>query len=254
MNATTTVAGEEIAETWFRGWGPWLAAVVAIVFSGIAIGLGYSSQLNLLDAREGLAVVVRMSIGVGALLVVLSMADSISGMRDRSTLEPLLLTPISGRSLVGGKLLAAGIGWVVVFVISLPYLYVIGDGLGTIALAIGLSIVLGALLSLTFGAGAAVLSIRSRTNFQTLSVGMLGLALLAMPLLLPASVLRNPIGELLVRADPLSAAQHLIGALIIDESNLATEASWFLSPLLAALAASWLLWKSARFIELEPRT
>ncbi|NND14441.1 MAG: hypothetical protein HKO10_10785, partial [Acidimicrobiia bacterium] len=86
MNATTIVAGEEISGTWFRGWGPWFAAVVAVAFSGIAIALGYSSQLNLLDAREGLAVVVRMSIGVGTLLVVLSMADSISGMRDRSTL------------------------------------------------------------------------------------------------------------------------------------------------------------------------
>ncbi|MBT8200015.1 MAG: hypothetical protein KJO36_05805 [Acidimicrobiia bacterium] len=252
MNATTIVAGEEISGTWFRGWGPWFAAVVAVAFSGIAIALGYSGQLNLLDAREGLAVVVRMSIGVGALLVVLSMADSISGMRDRSTLEPLLLTPITGRSLLGGKLLAAGSGWVVVFLISLPYLYVIGDGLGTIALAVGLSVVLGALLSITFGAGAAVLSIRSRTNLQTLGVGLLGLALLAIPLLLPASVLRNPIGELLVRADPMSAAQHLIGALIVDEATLASEVSWFLSPVLAALITSWLLWKSARFIELEP--
>ncbi len=252
MSATAIVAREEISETWLRGWGPWLAAVVALTFSGTAIALGYSSQLNLLDAREGLAVVVRMSIGVGVLLVVLSMADSISGMRDRSTLEPMLLTPVSGTSLVGGKLAAAGLGWLVAFVVSLPYLYVLGDGLGRIAVAIGVSAVLGALLSITFGAAAAFLSIRSRTNLQTLGLGLGGLAFLSIPLLLPASVMSNPVGELIARADPLSAAQHIIGSLIIDQNSLASEISWFLGPVVAAIVASWLAWRSAAFIQLEP--
>jgi len=50
-------------------------------------------------------------VAIGSLLALLAAADAISGERERGTLETLLLAPISRRSLVIGKGVAALTLW-----------------------------------------------------------------------------------------------------------------------------------------------
>lgn len=254
MSGTRLVAREELRDTWLRGWAPWLVLAITLAYSAVAVGLAYSNQLNLLDAKEGLAIVVRMSAGVGILLVVLIMADSISGMRERSTLEAVLLTPLRHQELAAGKLLAAIVAWAVAFVISVPYLYVIGQGVGRALIAVVSSLAVGFSMAVLLGAGAGWLSVRSRSNLQSLGTGLVILAILTIPMLLPAAVLSNPVGEFLQRIDPLSAANHLINALIIDERAPFSEIWWMISPVAGTLLVLWLFLAQSERIELEPGT
>jgi ABC-2 type transport system permease protein len=50
---------------------------------------------------------LQVAIAVGGLLALLAAADTISGERERGSLESLLVAPVSTLQLTGGKLLAA---------------------------------------------------------------------------------------------------------------------------------------------------
>ena len=52
-------------------------------------------ELNFLEQRESLSLLLQVAIGVGSLLALLAAADAFSGERERGTLESLLLTPAS---------------------------------------------------------------------------------------------------------------------------------------------------------------
>src|SRR4030095_4015904 len=83
---------------------------------------------------------LQIAIAVGALVTLLVSADAISGERERGTLEGLLLTPVSRRAIVLGKLIAALTLWFATFVVSIPYIWVLGRGVSIVrsALLLGL--------------------------------------------------------------------------------------------------------------------
>ena len=56
------------------------------------------------------------------------LAADASGERERSTLEATLLSPVSRRALVVGKLAAAFSIWVAAWLIVIPYIWFLGRG------------------------------------------------------------------------------------------------------------------------------
>ena len=249
----TTVAREEFTDVWIRGWGLWILLGMAVTLSSVAIGLAYTSQINLLDAREGLAILVRISLGVGLLLAAFAAADAISGERDRSTLECILLTPTPPRSLVAGKLVVAFVWWLAAFVVSLPYLWAMGVGLGGSA-ALVVAGIIGALLAVTLTAVAGTASILSRSNLHAFGFVFLITGVLAVPGLLPAAMMRGSIGSAVLRIDPVAAAQHVINTVIVDQQPLADVVTWMISPVVGAVVAVAVVARAARRIALEPRS
>jgi ABC-2 type transport system permease protein len=63
-------------------------------------------------------------------------ADAVSGERERGTLESLLLTPVSRRAIVVGKLVAALSLWLGAIVVSVPYVWVLGRGVAVVGQAL----------------------------------------------------------------------------------------------------------------------
>src|SRR5262245_27930430 len=103
----TVVAGQEASDLWLAGRGLPLALALSVLLS-VMTYLGATNQtLNFLERRETVNLTVQVAVAVGALLAMVLAADSVSGERERGTLESLLLAPVSRRSLIAGKLLAA---------------------------------------------------------------------------------------------------------------------------------------------------
>lgn len=247
------VAKEELGDVWSRGWGWWMMVAIGAALSGTALGLAYTTQINLLDAREGLAILVRISLGVGVLLTAFAAADSISGERDRATLESLLLTPTPHRQLVWAKLLMAGAWWVASFVVSAPYLLALGSGLGGADALIAGGVV-GLAFAVIFSATAGTVSVWARTNLESFGLVLLGAGILAIPGLLPGAMTRQGIGSVVLRVDPITAGQQFINRVVIDQQPLSAEWVWLISPIVGAVVAVAIASRYAGRIALEPRS
>lgn len=250
--AIALVTREEVADAWFRGLGPWLMVGIALALSGVAVGVAYTAQINLLDAREGVAILVRLALGLGLSLALFSGADAISGGRDRATLESLLLTPVRHTSLVLGKAIAALVWWLVSFAVAAPYVIAVGSGPGGVADAMTVVATAGLALAVFFAFGAVLVSVRARTTVASLASCVVVVGVLAAPALLPATFTRGPIGSVVLRIDPITSCLQLINRVIVDQHAFSAEASWLIGPVVAALAVVVVATTVVRSIQLEP--
>lgn len=230
------VADRELRDLWFAGRGLPLALALSLLLSVITY-LGATNQtLNFLERRETVNLTVQVAVAVGALLAMVLAADAVSGERERGTLESLLLAPVSRRGLIAGKLLAALSLWAATLAIAVPYLWFLARGVGAFGDAIGAAGIAGTLVAVAFVAFAIVVSSLSRSNRLSLSVSLFTLLALYTPTQLPAGAKQGWAGELLQRVNPVTAAEHYIGKVVINQHGWTQDVAWLMSPLVAAVA------------------
>src|SRR5437870_516163 len=109
--AWAVVTGQELRDLWLGGRGLILSLAFSVLLSVLAYLVATNQALNFLEQRESVNLTLQVAIAVGALLALLAAADTVSGERERGTLEALLLTPVSRRQLTGGKIVVDGHPW-----------------------------------------------------------------------------------------------------------------------------------------------
>jgi ABC-2 type transport system permease protein len=251
------VLEQELRDLWLGGRGLLLSLAFSALLSVIAYLVATNTALNFLEQRESVNLALQVAIAVGALLSLLAAADAISGERERGTLESLLLTPVSRLELTAGKLLAALSLWLGAFVITVPYVWFLGRGIGLVGDALAVGLAVGTLLAVFLASLGIVVSIFTGSNRVSLTVSLFLLLALFAPTQLPASAQSGWAGDLLLRINPLTAGEHYVGKIVVDGHTWGDDASWLASPIVAAVlfagAASIL---GSRFLRLrgaEPR-
>ena len=230
------VARQELRDLWIGGRGLLLAFAFSVLLSAITY-LGATNQaLNFLERREAVNLTLQVAVGVGALLALLAAADAISGERERGTLESLLLTPVDRPGLVAGKLLAALSLWLGALVVTVPYVWFLGHDVGAAGEAIGTGALAGTLLAIGLTAFGIVVSSLADSNRVSLSVCLFTLLALFAPTQLPAGAQHGWAGEALLRVNPVTAAEHYVGAVVVDQHGWTRDLSWLVSPLVVAIA------------------
>jgi ABC-2 type transport system permease protein len=246
------VGGQELRDLWLSGRGLTLSIAFSALLSVIAYLVATNQALNFLEQREAVNLTLQVAIGVGALLALLAAADSVSGERERGTLETLLLTPVSRLQLTCGKAFGALSLWLVAFAITIPYVWFLGRGVGIVVDAIATGAVVGTLLAIFLVSLGVLVSIFAGSNRVSLSVSLFLLLALFAPTQLPASAQRGWAGDLLLRANPITAGEHYVGKIVVDGHPWREDVSWLTSPLAAAaifaIAAALV---SSRFLRLS---
>jgi ABC-2 type transport system permease protein len=232
--AWVVVAGQELRDLWLGGRG----LLLSLAFSGLLSVLSYlvatNRALNFLEQRESVNLTLQVAIAVGALLALLAGADAISGERERGSLESLLLTPVSRLQLTAGKLLAALSLWIAAFVVTIPYVWFLGRGIGIVGDALATGALVGTLLALFLVSLGMLVSIFAGSNRVSLSLSLFVLLALFAPTQFPLSAQQGWAGDLLLRANPLTAGEHYVGKIVVDGHPWSQDASWLVSPIIAA--------------------
>lgn len=203
----------------------YVAALFLLMYTTGQVAFGWQQTRSLGDlARFGSLVfqvfsLVQLSLGL--FFALLFVANNISQEKDRSTLILLLMTDMSDRELVSGKVAASLLNVMVLLAISLP-VFVFVHLLGGITLQqIGWSIALCASSAVAAGSWGALVAFWREKTFQTLAIGVLGLVLflgtveVAVRLLGvettagSALALLNPYRSLLTILTPLAHHQEL---------------------------------------------
>jgi ABC-2 type transport system permease protein len=229
------VAERELRDLWLGGRGLLLAFAFSLLLSVLTYLAASNEALNFLEQRETVNLVLQVAVGVGGLLALLGAADAISGERERGTLESLLVTPLPRARLVGGKLVAALSLWLGAFVVTVPYVWFLGRNVGAAGEAIGVGLVAGTLLAAGLAAFGICVSARARSNRVSLSVCLFVLLALFAPTQLPAGAQHGWFGEVLLRVNPVTAAEHYISSVTVDQHGWTHDLSWLASPLIAAV-------------------
>jgi ABC-2 type transport system permease protein len=224
--------------------------------------LASNAEVNLMPLKEMVLEMVKASIAVSLFISVIIGADSISGERERATLEGILLTPTSRRQIVVGKLLAAVSPWPVALAITIPYWVVLSKGDEVFAQAVLWGSLLGSLLAPALAGLGMLVSIWCNTNKTSMLVS-LGLYLL---LLLPTEIMAGPAkvqrspeqwlrAEFLDWVNPIAATSRFLFKVLVNKLPAAELWYWLVMPVLFAAAVLVLLFAYVSpGLRLDPET
>jgi ABC-2 type transport system permease protein len=245
------VLGQELRDLWLGGRGLVLTFAFSLLLSVIAYLVATNHALNFLEHRETVNLLLQVAIAVGALLALLAAADTISGERERGTLESLLLTPVPRLALAAGKLLGSLSLWAVALVVTVPYLWFLGRGVGLVGDALVTGVVVGTLLAVFLASLGFLISVFASSNRVSLSLSLLLLLTLFVPTQLPSAAQQGWAGDLLLRLNPITAGEHYVGKVVTSAHPWSEDLSWLVSPLVcAAVFAALALLAGARFVRL----
>jgi ABC-2 type transport system permease protein len=230
------VAEQECRDLWSSGRGLILLFLFSVLLSAIAYLTSTNLALNFLEQRESVNLVLQFAVAVGVLATLVVSADGISGERERGTLETLLVTPISRRSIIIGKLITALTLWFATFLISIPYLWVLGRDVGILGPALALGFGVGTLLAVGLGSVGLLISAACNSNKTSVAASLLLLLILFAPSQLPS----GPQGwffEALLRANPVASGLTYSSSLLVEGHSWTQDLSYLITPLLTVIIA-----------------
>jgi ABC-2 type transport system permease protein len=236
--AWLVAAEQELRDLWLAGRGLPLMFVYTLLLSVTSYLVATNQALNFLEQREAVSLTLQVAVAVGALLVLLGAADAVSGERERGTLESLLLSPAPRRALIVGKALAALSLWLAAWVLSVPYVWYLGHGVGVGGVAVASGLAVGSLLALFLAGYGLLVSTLVQSNRLSLSVSLFALLALYAPTQMPSSVQQGWLGGLLLRADPFTSGLRYLGKLVLEGHSPGQDAGWLVGPVVAAALAA----------------
>jgi ABC-2 type transport system permease protein len=242
----------ELHELWMGGKAPVLVLIFSILLAIMTYVLASNSELSLIPPQEMTYETLKAAIAVGLFISLVIGADSISGERERATLESLLLTPTSRRQLVFGKFLAGVSPWPVCLAIAIPYMYVISQGNEVFRHAVIWGTVTGTILAPAYTAMGMIGSFWSNSNKTSLFIGLGIYVLFLLPTTLPGRAQTGKMGSLLQQANPIAAVNHFLSKILVNNRTLGEWWPFLLAPVIfAALVYAVLFLYAAPSLRLE---
>ena len=246
------VLKRELIELWLGGRALNLIIVFSILMSVTAFLLATNSELNLTPPNVMESITLDAIITFGLFIGLIIAAESISGERERATLEPLLLAPTSRQQIVVGKFLAALTPWLAAMVLAIPYMLLLSQGDPIVWAAMFWGALLGSLMAITFTALGMIVSIWSNSGRTSLFVSLLIYLLSLLPTQLPGEVKATTFGALMQAAGPLEASRQFL-QYTLEKLQPLSETWFFLAACFVApiLVLAFLFFYSAPRLQIE---
>lgn len=220
------VLKQELTDLWVGGRVYVLLILFSVVMSVTAFLNETESQLSLIPPKEMVFLTLLGSISFGLLIGLILGADSVSGERERSTLEALLLTPASRRQIVFGKFLAALSPWPVALLLSVPYMAVFARGNEVFGEAILIGGLLGTLLVISFTGFAMLTSIWAKSNKVSLLISLLVYVIFLIPTQFPGAAQKGDLGYFVQQLNPLQATSEFLEKYLVNNRSWADRPTY----------------------------
>lgn len=242
----------ELTDLWFWGRALYLIILYSVLLGIMAFVLAANSELDLIPPKEMVFLTLQVAMAVGLFIGLIIGADSISGERERATLEGLLLAPASRRQIVAGKYLAAISPWPVALLVAVPFLFVLSQGDPVFWQALFWGGLLGSILAPAFTAFGMLVSVWSNSNKTSLFVSLTVYILFLLPTQFPGTAQAGTMGQLLKKVNPLEATNQFLEKILVNNRTLEEMRSWLIAPVLfAVLVLGLLFWYAAPRLRLD---
>jgi len=231
----------EMSELWVGGKAFNLMLIYSLVLGFMVYIYSFNTELSLIPPKEATYEMLKNAMAVAMFVGLIIGADSLSGERDRATLESLLLTPANRRQIILGKFLAAFSTWPAAYVIAIPYLFILAQRDLVFGPALFWGAIAGTLLVIGYTGLGMLVSFWSSSNKVSYFVSLGIYVVLLVPAELPGKS-AGAAGQFLQWINPMAAANHFLSKHLVNYRSFA-EVGTFLttSVVLAILSIGALL-------------
>ena len=250
MKHFKTLVEKECIEEIISPRGAALYLVGCGVLSVFSLLLVSNTELSLLDNAQAVYMMSSIIIALSLLIAVIRGSDGFAGERERETLETLLITPVSPAEVAIAKLMGMIFSWLVLFIISIPYLWVVGSTGQNLNSALQYLFISGTLLVVIFGGFTLAISARMRTFKGTMSIGLTAFLLSGSPILLGPSLRQSTVGRFIDLLNPFANALNMLDSVIVDSLGVLFQIIPLVILISYAVAAMWVLSMTTRKVEL----
>ncbi len=224
------VCRRELLELWAGGRALMMLLVYTVVIGVLTFLMVSNSQLDMTPPKEMVWSTLQTCMYVGVFMGLLIGADTLSGARERSALETLLLTPASRTQIVLGKFLASMSPWPAAMAVTVPCLLVVSQGDPILVPSIKWVGFVGSLLVIGFTGLGMLVSFWSTSNRTSLFTSVTIYLLFLLPALLPGQAQKGLVGKFFQRSNPLAAADEFLEKVIVNNRSLHDYGSWLKGP------------------------
>jgi len=233
--AWSIIASRELFELWVGGKAIVLLIIYSILLGVTAFVTSNNSELELIPPKELVFMTLSTAISIGLFIGLITGADSVSGERERGTLEALLLTPTSRRQMVSGKFLAAVSPWPLALALALPYLVLFAQGGDSWVQGLLWGAFVGSLLTLAFTALGMLISIWSNSNKTSMVVALVIYIAFYIPTQWAGAAQTGVTGRLFKKINPLESGNHFLEKVLVNNRTLAEFWPWLIAPVVFIL-------------------
>jgi ABC-2 type transport system permease protein len=227
------VLKRELMDLWIGGKAFNLLLIYSALLGIISYTYSFSAQLTLAPAQEAVFELLKNATAFSIFMGLIIGADSISGERDRFTLESLLLTPVNRRHVIFAKLLAGISPWPAAYLIALPFISLLAQGDAILGPAILWGAVTGALLVIGYTGLGMLVSFWSSSNKISYFISLSIYALLLVPVELSGDGVDITI-EFLQWINPIAAVNYFLANYLLYHRTLGEYWPWLVSSALLA--------------------
>jgi ABC-type transport system involved in multi-copper enzyme maturation permease subunit len=228
------VFSKDATDLWIGGKALFLVFIYMVVL-GIVTYMISNSAFSASHVSEMVYETVETVIEISLFIGLIISADSLSGERDRNTLESLLLTSASRRQIVVGKFLAAITFWPVAFILAIPTLKIFSQGYDVFGQGLLWGGILGSIMVLVYVGLGMLVSFWSNTN-KTSYVVSLGIYILFLiPTEMPEAVQNGVMSRTLEWINPLAAVNHFFSKIILNNTSFSEALVWLETPVAFAI-------------------
>ncbi|HTE66574.1 MAG TPA: ABC transporter permease subunit [Candidatus Binatia bacterium] len=215
---------KELRDLWIGGRALNLTIAYTVLLGAYAYWMARDSAVSLIPPKEMVFELLKAGLLAGVFMGLIIGADSLSGERERATLEGILLTPTSRRQIVVAKFLAACSTWPVALLVTVPYLKVLSQGDEVFGQAVLWGTAFGFVLTPAFTALGMIASARSSSNKTSMSVSLALFLLFVLPTQLPGNAQSGVVGLFGQAVNPLGAYRHFLAKILVN--NATPEQIW----------------------------
>jgi ABC-2 type transport system permease protein len=220
----------ELSDLWIGGKALYLILAYSIFLGFQAYSQAKSGESDMIPPKEMVFATLQIVFYTGGLIGLIIGADSISGERERGTLEALLLTPASRRQIILGKLLAGLSPWPIALLLAIPFLKILSQGDPVFGQALYWGGIVGTLLAIGFTGLGMLVSFWSNSNKVSFFVSLGIYLIVLLPTTWPGRAVRGSVAKFFQRINPLEGTNELLEKILVNNRPFSQYAVWFRTP------------------------
>jgi len=221
----------ELADLWIGGKALYLILAYSLFLGFQSYAQVKSSETSFVPPKEMVFAALQGVIYVTGLIGLIIGADSISGERERGTLEALLLTPASRRQILLGKFLAGLSPWPLILLIAIPFFLLLAQGDPIFGQALFWGGIVGSLFALGFTGLGMLISLWSNSNRASFFISLGIYLVLVLPSSWPGRTVRGYVAKIVQRLNPIEGPiNEFLPKILINNRPYSEYASWLWTP------------------------
>ncbi len=220
----------ELADLWIGGKALYLILAYSLFLGFQSYAQVKTSETSLIPPKEMVFAALQVVFYLGGLIGIIIGADSISGERERGTLEALLLTPASRRQIIIGKFLAGLSPWPIALLIAIPFLSMLAQGDPVFGQSLYWGGIAGTLLAIGFTGLGMLVSFWSNSNRVSFFVSLGIYLIILLPSSWPAKTVRGFVAKFFQRMNPLEGMNEFLEKILVNNRPFSQYEIWLRTP------------------------